>query len=292
MPEHQVARHAVAHDIQAAGVGRQVAADLAAALRAQAQGKEALGGIRGLLHAREHAAGLGRHGEIIGVDAADAIQPAQRQQQLASRLIGGSTAAVAGVASLRHQADALLVAPADDARHLCDIARQGDRQRAAAVQAPQVHQVWCRIGLGGEHAVGPDQGAQFATQRLAVAHAVRRFECNVMCRELIRGEPAQCGNAFLERRVAHEQALQAAAFTAGDAECIQLRGQRCVVRYLKPLQGRDHALAAGEPGAAGIGTKFTLPRKPHDDDGREDSQHQLRHQHGDEIGRPAAVAVA
>ena len=57
--EHLVTHHAVAQHIGAAGIGGEVAADLAAALGAQTQREEAPGGIRCLLHLREHAAGLG-----------------------------------------------------------------------------------------------------------------------------------------------------------------------------------------------------------------------------------------
>jgi hypothetical protein len=87
--------------------------------------------------------------------------------------------------ALRHQADATLVAPTDDASHLCDIARQGDRQCAAALQAPLIHQEWPRIDIGCEHAIGPDQGAQLAPQRLAVAHANCPRGRNIMFLKLI-----------------------------------------------------------------------------------------------------------
>ena len=80
--EHEFARHAVAQRIQAAGVGREVAADLAAALGAERQRKETVGPLGRGLHVGENAAGLGDHREIGGIHFADAVQAPQRKHDL------------------------------------------------------------------------------------------------------------------------------------------------------------------------------------------------------------------
>src|SRR3546814_1336928 len=71
--EHEIARGAVAQHVHAAGIGREVAADLARALGAEAQGEEAVGLDRSLLHLLQDAAGL--HGDRVvdRVDLADAV---------------------------------------------------------------------------------------------------------------------------------------------------------------------------------------------------------------------------
>ena len=81
--QHQVAHHAVAQDRRAAGIGREVAADLRGALRSQAQGEQALGIARGALRLGEGAAGLDDHGIVGGVDLrARDSGAAQRQHDL------------------------------------------------------------------------------------------------------------------------------------------------------------------------------------------------------------------
>ena len=57
------------------------------------------------------------------------------------------------------------VAPAENACDLLDIARQGDRERAAAVQAPLIHQECRSVGRFGENAIGADQTARL-TEKL------------------------------------------------------------------------------------------------------------------------------
>ena len=58
-PQHQVAHHPVAHDAGPARIGRQVAADLARAFGAEAQGKETIDLVGRALHVRKDAARFG-----------------------------------------------------------------------------------------------------------------------------------------------------------------------------------------------------------------------------------------
>jgi hypothetical protein len=62
----------------------------------------------------------------------------EREHDLAAGIIGRGTAAVAGVAALRHDTDALLVAEGQQARDLLDAARHGDAQRAAVIELAMI----------------------------------------------------------------------------------------------------------------------------------------------------------
>ena len=82
--ENQFARVAIGEHAGAAGIGRQVAADLARALRGERQRKQPVGDVGGGVGVGEHDAGLGGHRIARRVDLADPVQPRQRQHHLAA----------------------------------------------------------------------------------------------------------------------------------------------------------------------------------------------------------------
>src|SRR5580704_14132394 len=84
----------------AARIGRQIAPDGAAAFGAERQRKQASGGGGGFLRARQDDARLAGHGVRGGVDLADAVEPLERQHDLAVER--GLAADQAGIAALRH----------------------------------------------------------------------------------------------------------------------------------------------------------------------------------------------
>ena len=86
-PEHEAARVAVGEHLRAAGIGGDVAADPAGALRAERQRKEHAGLRRGLLQPLQHDARLGDHGAALRVDGADLVEPLERQHDLAPALV-------------------------------------------------------------------------------------------------------------------------------------------------------------------------------------------------------------
>jgi hypothetical protein len=96
-------------------------------------------------------------------------------------------------------------------------------------------------------------------------------------------------SAFMQRRVGHEQALDAAAITTADAEGRHFFRQGCGMLRVQPFQRGDHVLSPGEGGAALVGAEFALAREPHDDDRGENAEHQFGDDHGDEEGRPLAA---
>ena len=90
----------------------------------------------------------------------------------------------------------------------------------------------------------------------------------------------------------HEQALPAPGRATRDAERGHLVGQRLRMQAGQPAQRRDHRRAAGQFGAAAIGTKLALAGEPHHDHRSEDAQHQFGDDQRDEEGRPVAPLVA
>ena len=102
MPEHQLARVAVAQHRGAAGVGRQVAADRAAAFGRERQREREAGGGGGVLHRGERHAGLDRDRRVGRVERADAVHPRQRHHDRVAAGVRRRAAAQAGVAALRH----------------------------------------------------------------------------------------------------------------------------------------------------------------------------------------------
>jgi hypothetical protein len=54
------------------------------------------------------------------------------------------------------------------------------------------------------------------------------------------------------------------------------------VRALERFERINHALAARKAGAADVGTKFTLPRKRHQDQAREDTKYDFARSAGSE----------
>src|SRR5213076_662806 len=163
-PEHQVAHHAVAQHVHAAGIGREIAADLTAALRAQAQREEAPGRICRLLHLRQNAAGL-RGQRVVGdVDAADAVQVLERQHQLPPGIIRDSAAAVAGVAAVWHHTDTLAVAQPQQLRNVRQRARLHHGHGAPAAAPEVVNEKRGAVRGIRQYAVNADDLAQPACQ--------------------------------------------------------------------------------------------------------------------------------
>ena len=104
--QHQVARHPVAQHRGAAGVGRDVAADLAGPLGGQRQREQP---ARRVARPPAPAARCSRTSTVIRLSNASteahAVHARQRQHHRAPRLVGRGAAAQAGVAALRDHGD-------------------------------------------------------------------------------------------------------------------------------------------------------------------------------------------
>src|SRR5690606_11929755 len=86
-------------------------------------------------------------------------------------------------------------------------------------------------------------------------------------------------DALFQRRVAEHQPAQAVAHRTADAESRDLLGQGVLALVERQaLQRRDHLLAAGERGAAGVGAELAMAREPHRDHAREQAEHHVEHE--------------
>jgi len=86
--------------------------------------------------------------------------------------------------------------------------------------------------------------------------------------------------------MAHEQLHEAIRPAGIDAEGLHLRRHRRSLAALQCLQRVDHTTRSGEVSTAAIGAKLAAPRKPTDDQARDDAEHDLRHQSGQEKADP------
>ncbi|MNN16188.1 hypothetical protein D3C81_1293180 [compost metagenome] len=169
--QHQLARHAVAHHVHAAGVGGEVAADLARVLGRQREREQPVGLLGGTAQVAENAAGLHDHGVGDGVDRADLVHAVQAQDHVDGPAVRRGTAAQAGIAAARHHRHAGLLAQRQRPGDLLGRARPDHGLRLALVEAapvagPRRHV----IGRGGHH-VGA-KGVGQALQEGGVGHGI------------------------------------------------------------------------------------------------------------------------
>ena len=168
--EHEVAHHAVAQDRGAAGVGRQVAAELARAFRAEAHREQPIDRRRCRLDLGEHATGFGDHRVVRRIERADAPHARERQHDL--RAVGARrrASAVAGVAADRHDADPRFVAQLHDGGDLLGRIRAQHERRRAAIQLAMIDEERLDIRRPIEIAVRSDYRAQAIQCRSIDAH--------------------------------------------------------------------------------------------------------------------------
>ena len=114
-PEHQIARGAVAHHVQPAGIAGDVAADLAASATGKIEREKTSGLGSGSLNAVQHAARIGSEGVVYHADAADFVEPRQVQHNAARR---HAAAHQPCVAALRGNRDAVSGAETNQFLHL------------------------------------------------------------------------------------------------------------------------------------------------------------------------------
>ena len=162
-----LAHHAELQHAVAAGVGRQVAADLAGAARTQVDAELQPPRGSGLLHRRQRGAGL--HGDRRGGDIQrlDGVHPVERQRDGVGARHG--RARQAGEAALGHDRHALRAAQAQHGRDFLGAARTHERERPHRRCAAPVGVVAHRDRVADEHLVGPER----AGQRVEDVHAAQ-----------------------------------------------------------------------------------------------------------------------
>jgi hypothetical protein len=126
-PEHEIAGHAIADHAIAAGIGRDVAADGAAAARAEIEREHESVVADTFLQSLQRHAGLGDHDPAAGVDLLDRGHALRRQHDFACQRHGGTHEA--RHAALRGHGHARLVAEPQEGRDILGAARPHHRQR-------------------------------------------------------------------------------------------------------------------------------------------------------------------
>ena len=154
--EDLVARGAVTQHVHPAGVGREIAADLAAALGGERKREQPPRLVGRFLHRGEHAACLDGHRVIQGVEAADPVHARERQYDLAPGARRHRAAGEAGIAALRHERGVLARTERDHAGGFGRARRAHHALGGGRVLLAPVGKVW-----GGILRVGEDVGSAY-----------------------------------------------------------------------------------------------------------------------------------
>jgi hypothetical protein len=162
--EHELAGVAVVQHVHAAGVGREVAADGAAALGGKAQREQPVVRCRRLLNGLQHDTRLDGHAVADRIDLEDAVHAIERQHDLAAALVGRAAARHAGVAALGHDRDLL---GRTQFHHGSDFLGAGwpdDGQRRAEVIVAPVGEVGVLALRVGDQAAVADDGSELVQE--------------------------------------------------------------------------------------------------------------------------------
>jgi hypothetical protein len=162
--EHLVAHVAIAQHGGAACIGRDRAADLAAAFGGKADGEEQARLRRPLLQGLQDDAGFDDGDGVGGVERAHAIHAAELHDDRLPALIGNAAIDQPGIAALRDERHAMAPAPVDDLR---DLVHAGGPHHRAGYAVPPAAPVLAigrdRLG-GGEDMLRTDHGFEFGKE--------------------------------------------------------------------------------------------------------------------------------
>ena len=148
---------AVAQHRDAAGIGRNVAADLAAAFRTEAQRKQPVDRGRRLVQVGEDAAGLDGHREVDRIDRAYPVHPAECQHDIIAVRGRDPAADQPGIAALRHDRQPGLSTNLDDRGHLRRRTRPHDEPCRPAIKPPRLGEIRLHVPRIGDPSQGPDR---------------------------------------------------------------------------------------------------------------------------------------
>ena len=163
----QLAGVAVAHDLRAARVGAQVAANGAAAFGAQAQGKQKTSGFSGSLQVLQHTTGFYGDGQVGWVDGAHRVHAGHAQHDLGARAVGHTAHHQPGVAPLRHDGRIGRCAGFDHGGHFLSVTGSHDGERPTLDAFAPVLLPWAQVSAGVgvcEHVGMATDGAQLRYQ--------------------------------------------------------------------------------------------------------------------------------
>jgi ABC-type glutathione transport system ATPase component len=164
-PEHLVARRAEAQHVDAAAIGRDRAADHRRAACAPIHGETAIDLFCGVVQRLQDRAGFRGDRVACGIDREDPVHPGERQDDAGPLAARHGAAAKSGVASLRHDRDAVPGADLDEAGDLLGRSRARHQERLAAIDPPHVDGVRGHIP-GLEEALRAELALQFGDDSL------------------------------------------------------------------------------------------------------------------------------
>ena len=139
------------------GIGRQIAADLAAALGAEAEREEPVNPGGSLVQLGEDTAGLDGHREIDRVDGADAVHAAKGDDDVLSVLRRYPAADEARVAALWHDRQLCLSADTNHRSDLLGRCRPDDEPGGTTPKPPRLDQIGFLLGRIGDPAARSDR---------------------------------------------------------------------------------------------------------------------------------------
>ena len=157
-----VAGQAIADDFDAAGIGGDVAADLAGAARGEIHRIVQAMVAGEILHDLGDDARLAGHAAIHRVEIQNPVQPFQRHHDLA--LAGHRRAAQSGTTAGGHQRQPMLIRVTHQLLHLLDAARQYHCQRIGRMKPGPVAAVSQSTVRIGAHMGRFDKGADAVEQ--------------------------------------------------------------------------------------------------------------------------------
>ena len=157
-PKRQIPRIAVGEHGRAPCVRREHAADHCAAFRSEAQREQAVCFLGGILRFEERHAGFDDHRAARRVDIANAPQSGERQHNFVAVRRRNLASNKTGIATLRDDADVVLVGQRQNPRHLFRRSGAQHHRRLARIAVAPLAQV-------GSLILGARQRMRFADDR-------------------------------------------------------------------------------------------------------------------------------
>ena len=261
--ETELARVAVADDLRAAGVRRQVAADGAAALGGEAEREQQVVRRRGFLHALQHATRFGDERQVGAVDAADAVHARGREDDLRSARIGNRGTDEAGVAALRDDRSAVRATRHDHRGDLGGRRRADDRERAPLETTPPIDLVWRAI-VADEHLRCADRGAQIVEQAHVATRAAAPAPAGAPARARSRRRRARAKARSRPRRASPPDLARSSRAPRLRRRRARPRGSaigRCRGAGARAPAARRRAAAPSAPACRGRSARARAPRR-------------------------------
>ncbi|RMO19604.1 hypothetical protein ALQ47_05258 [Pseudomonas cichorii] len=168
-PQSQFAGIAIAQHGVATGIGAQVAANGATALRAQTQREQAVGLASLVLKVLQDATGFDSQSVVVGIDLAHTVHAFQQQQNRLAAGIRGCSAHQPGVTALHHHGRSMGDTQTHHRGNLFGIRRTHDRRHLSDIATLSVGQALAGL-LAGLHMTGTQQLLQCLEQ--PVTHGV------------------------------------------------------------------------------------------------------------------------